>query len=182
MALSVVKAGNPALKSVKIDWPSVQFAQFEHDEKYHREISRLSVQDRLRHMALHFAKYAGRLHEDLSETAFKQTVVDALIIAISSANTLNCDLTNIDFRSEAALCNRNEFTSQLTMAAGRMAAFCERLDHLEDVPFRAGIQSEVLSILGACLSLLHLEGWCAVDEMKSRLAPIKRKHLFFGKL
>ena len=34
------------------DFSRLQWTQFEHDEKFHREISRLTVQDRLKHMAL----------------------------------------------------------------------------------------------------------------------------------
>ena len=181
MALSVVNAENSSRVGAAIDWATVQFAQFEHDEKYHREISRLPVQDRLRHMALHFAKYAGRLQEGPTGPDFKRIATDTLIIAISCANILNIDLSKKVPRlggggSPAA------FAKRLAISAGRMAAACERLDHLEDFPFRLALAEEVLIILAASLDLFADEGWQLVREMKERLAPIKSKSIFHGQL
>jgi hypothetical protein len=181
MALSVVNARS-SRECAPIDWAAVQLAQFEHDEKYHREISRLSVQDRLRHMALHFAKYAGRLQGDLTDPQFQRIATDSLIIAISSANTLNIDLGAKAFGGEHSNAPRDTFAKRLTVAAGRMAGACERLDHLEDFPFRPAITDEVLAILGACLDLFEAEGWSPAKEMEERLAPVKAKWIFHGKL
>jgi hypothetical protein len=180
MALTVVNAESP--RRAPLDWAAVQHAQFEHDEKYHREISRLPLQARLIHMALHFAKYAGRLLEDGSDPAFKRVATDALIIGISSANTLNIDLVTKALGGERSNAPREAFAKRLTVAAGRMAGACERLDHLEDFPFRAAITAEVLSILSACLDLFDAEGWSPAKEMEDRLAPIKAKSIFHGKL
>src|SRR5437868_13538203 len=73
-----------------LHFETIQLDQFKHDETYHREIARLSTQDRLKHMALHFAKYAGNLAEPTSdEIALKKAVTDTFIIAVSTANTLN---------------------------------------------------------------------------------------------
>ena len=181
MALSVVNAESTPRVDAAIDWATVQFAQFEHDEKYHREISRLPVQDRLRHMALHFAKYAGRLQEGPTEADFKRVAADTLIIAISCANILNIDLSGktLGFGDDAS---QFAFTKRLSIAAGRMAAACERLDHLEDFPFRASITDEVLAILQSCLELFDAKGWGLIQEMEERLAPIKAKSIFHGKL
>lgn len=181
MALSVVNTESPP-RCVPIDWAAVQLAQFKHDEKYHREISRLTVQDRLRHMALHFAKYAGRLQEDCADLTFKRMATDALIIAISSANTLNIDLTAKGLDRVSSNATREAFTKRLAIAAGRMAGACERLDHLEDFPFRAAITAEVLSILSACIDLFDAEGWELAEERENRLAPVKAKSIFHGKI
>lgn len=181
MALSVVNAESPR-KCTPIDWAEVQLAQFEHDEKYHREISRLTVQNRLRHMALHFAKYAGRLQEDSPDLPFKRIATDALIIAISSANTLNIDLTAKGLGGVSSNGTREAFAKRLAVAAGRMAGACERLDHLEDFPFRAAITAEVLSILNACIDLFDAEDWELVKEREDRLAPVKAKSIFHGKM
>ncbi|OYW47081.1 MAG: hypothetical protein B7Z33_01620 [Sphingomonadales bacterium 12-68-11] len=132
-------------------------------------------------MALHFAKYAGRLLEEPADAQFKRIATDALIIAISSANTLNVDLAAKAVGGESSNAPREAFAKRLAIAAGRMAGACERLDHLEDFPFRAVILAEVLAILGACLDLFDAEGWNAVAEMEERLAPIKAKSIFHGK-
>lgn len=182
MALSVVNARSQSRECAPIDWAAVQFAQFEHDEKYHREISRLPMQSRLRHMAMHFAKYAGRLQEDPTGPQFRRIATDTLIIAISCANILNIDLSARSLAVGGADASQAAFTKRLAIAAGRMAAACERLDHLEDFPFRAALVDEVLVILAASLNLFNAEGWSPVREMKERLAPIKAKSIFHGKL
>jgi hypothetical protein len=181
MALSVVNTESTP-KRTPVDWATVQFAQFEHDEKYHREIARLPVQDRLRHMALHFAKYAGRLQDDPTDPQFKKVAIDVLIIAISSANILNIDLSATPLEQAHRDATKAMFAKRVAVAAGRMAGASERLDHLEDFPFRTAMADEVIAILSASLDLFEAEGWNAIGEMKERLAPIKAKSIFHGKL
>ena len=50
-------------KHVSEELFQLQLEQFRHDEIYHREISRLTVHQRLNHTALHFSKYAGQIAE-----------------------------------------------------------------------------------------------------------------------
>lgn len=182
MALAIVDAMNPDGDLAKVDWPSVQFAQFEHDEKYHREISRLSVQDRLRHMSLHFAKYAGRLHDEPSDEVIKQTAVDTLIIAISCANILNRDVAAIAPSEANGSVEIGQFSRTLSVAAGKMAGACERIDHLEDFPFRAAIKEQVEIILVASFKFISGLQLDPVREMAFRLSGIKAKSIFHGKL
>ena len=182
MALSVVNAETRSPECSSIDWATVQFAQFEHDEKYHREISRLTVQARLRHMAMHFAKYAGRLQDDPTDAQFHLIATDTLIIAISCANILNIDLQAKSLAVCGADASQAAFTKRLAIAAGRMAAACEKLDHLEEFPFRAAIVDETLAILAVTLDLFSAEGWNPIQEMEERLAPIRAKSIFHGKL
>ena len=181
MALSIIDTGKQADAWTEIDWIGVQRAQFAHDEKHHREISRLSTQDRLRHMTLHFAKYAGRILDDPSEAIFKQTAVDTLIIAVSSANSLNLDISKTDAGDLPARLTKQGFSGRLVVSAGKMAAACEKLDHLEDFPYRRTLSDEVMAILKACIALFAAEGWDPSDAVKLRLTPIKAKSIFFGK-
>lgn len=181
MALAVMDAQNAAPIDIHIDWAAVQLAQFEHDEKYHREICRLSTQDRLRHMSLHFAKYAGRLLDDPSDADFRQIAVDTMVIAVSCANILNVDLLGkfVPFAGKLA---QPEYTRRLAIAAGKMAAACEKLDHLEDFPFRPTLTTQALGILTDSVALFQTEGWEPVQEMSQRLAKIKAKSIFHGKI
>lgn len=182
MALAIVDVETPDGHIAEVDWPSVQFAQFEHDEKYHREISRLSVQDRLRHMALHFAKYAGRLYDQPSDEVVKQTAIDTLIIGISCANILNDDLGRALASDTLKQSNAGEFPRQLTIAAGEMAGACERIDHLEDFPFRRAIREQVNAIVALTLTFFAENEWDPIAEMSARLAGVKAKSIFHGKL
>lgn len=182
MALAIINAATPGSHFAKVDWPTVQFAQFEHDEKYHREISRLSVPDRLRHMALHFAKYTGRLHDNPSDEIVAQTAVDTLIIAISCANILNYDLSESAKLKAREPIDFAEFLRLLTVAAGKMAGACERIDHLEDFPFRQAIKEQTEMIAGVAFRFISGGGADPLEAMTARLAPIKAKSIFHGKL
>lgn len=158
----------------------LQWEQFEHDEKYHREIARLTVQDRLKHMALHFSKYAGEIFAVPSEDKYCRLVTDTLIIAISAANTLNIRIADIVEQIETR--DVREFDRQLVVAAGRMATACEKLDHLEDFPFRPHIAGEVAKIINAALTEFTDKGWDVPTMIRGRLAPVKAKSIFHGKL
>jgi hypothetical protein len=158
----------------------LQWEQFEHDEKYHREIARLTVQDRLKHMALHFAKYAGEIFAGPSDDKFRRLVTDTLIIGISAANTLNIRLADAVGHTDAG--NPSDFDRQLVIAAGRMATACEKLDHLEDFPFRPHIASEVVKIIVAALAVFMDKCWDVPTTIQERLALVKAKSIFYGKL
>ena len=47
--------------SVRDELFTLQLEQLKHDEKYHRDIHVLPLHQRMNHMALHFAKYSGRI-------------------------------------------------------------------------------------------------------------------------
>lgn len=162
----------------------IQLEQFQHDELYHREISRLTTQAKLKHMALHFAKYAGNLMESGGDpAAFRRIVTDVFVIATSTANALNVRLAN-EIADVAALNvdSMAAMSEALTINAGRMAAACEKLDHLEDYPFRPVIKAAAIELLRASLSVCRKEGWVIQELVSSRLQPIKEKSIFYGKL
>ena len=112
--------------------PRLQCEQFHHDQRNHFDILCLPKPDRLKHYGLHFAKYVGRLARGTAEPkSQKQTIVDALLISLSAANTLHQDLASI--RVETI--RRTDQIDPLLVfadAAGRFADACEKLDHLED--------------------------------------------------
>lgn len=177
MALAIL-AENDRSEMLNLD--QLQLEQFKHDEMYHREIARLSTQDRLKHMALHFAKYAGNVAESgEDEGALKKAVTDTFIIAVSTANILNVRL------SDALSSGRSEglsasFGNALAIHAGRMAAACEKLDHLEDVAFRPVIRENTIALFIAALTEAERRGWDIYDLVRARLAGVKKKMIFHG--
>ena len=72
----------------------LQWTQLAHDERYHKDVVILPLGERIKHMALHMAKYAGYLAEDERSEPQRVTRVltDAFIITLATANTLNQDL------------------------------------------------------------------------------------------
>lgn len=178
MTLAVVESDD---RSEALDLDQLQLEQFKHDEVYHREIARLSTQDRLKHMALHFAKYAGNLVESDDDAVVQKTLTDTFIIAVSTANTLNLRLSDVVGANEHPLDNRN-FAQLLAIYAGRMAAACEKLDHLEDFPFRPIIRESTISLLHAAAHEADCRGWNITDLVRARLAGVKQKMIFHGRL
>jgi hypothetical protein len=181
MALKAVVT-NPAC-AVAMDaavLDGLQWQQFQHDEKYHREIARLTVQDRLKHMALHFAKYAGQLYAGPSESEFRRLATDVLIIGISTANILNLRLADVLGSTNAS--DGWAFDRCLVVAAGQMAEACEKMDHMEDFAYRPRISAQTIKIINSVLALFVENNWDVGNSIETRLAPVKAKSIFHGKL
>lgn len=165
-----------------LDFEQLQLEQFKHDEAYHREIARLNTQDRLKHMALHFAKYAGNLAEaGEDETALKKAVTDTFIIAVSTANTLNVRLSEFIVGTAKSVRSMS-FPTLLAVYAGRMAAACEKMDHLEDIAFRPIIRDSAVALVEAAVEEADRHGWSIGDLVRTRLAAVKQKMIFHGRL
>ena len=182
----------------------LQLEQLQHDEEYHREICRLTVHDRLNHMALHFAKYTGKvakLCEEEDTEKFARVVTDIFIISLSSANTLNLrlsdkinecldighgDLMTLGYilAARADISSLDQSWLLLTMAklTGQMAKGCESIDHLEDYSFREKI---IESVVGICKTVLIVASFANLDltvETQMRLASVKERLIFHGYL
>jgi hypothetical protein len=100
--------------------------QYEHDMKYHFDILSLNRSDRLKHYALHFAKYAGRVARgDEEQKSLVDTVTDALLVSLSTANAIHQKLGYSPEKSNKT------FFIRLTDATGRIGDAAEKIDHLE---------------------------------------------------
>lgn len=73
-------------------------------------------------------------------------------------------------------------TTRVTILAGQMASACERLDHLEDFPYRATLQNAALSIVALSLSAAEARQWSIQELVRERLQPVKEKSIFYGRL
>src|SRR6056297_3094640 len=83
---------NQGLKSGLCDSTILEWQrdQYVHDQRNHFDILSLHKQDRLKHYAMHMAKYAGRVARGATETKpIERTFVDALLVSLSAANTLH---------------------------------------------------------------------------------------------
>lgn len=183
MGLTAVNLG--VAEVAGLDAPALdrlQWEQFQHDEKYHREIARLTVQDRLKHMALHFAKYAGQVAIAGDDAArIKRLATDVFIIAMSTANILNVRLAERLMFPDADL-DAQGFLRALTVGGGRMAAACEKMDHLEDFPFRPEIAAAAIELATNVIAYCATQAWDLGDLVHDRLQPVKEKSIFYGKL
>jgi len=163
----------------------LQREQFEHDERFHREIARLPLQARLNHMALHFCKYAGQIANvcDTGDTNLRsKTITDSFIICLCAANALNLNLSEyVNISNDNCyhnLCRLGLSLSEqiypsvkqpddywllrvYAVSAGKMARACEKADHLEAFPFREELQEAVihlcrLSLIAASINCIDL--------------------------
>lgn len=165
---------------------ALQVEQFAHDEQYHREIARLPVGDRLKHMALHFAKYVGYISTALAADVANRremapVVIDTFIIGLSTANIINLRLD--EALGEYDLLRRssqNEFFFEFAKLAGEFAKACETLDHVEDYPSRREMQRIAPLIAQACIHYANASGLDLVNEVRVRLKAVKHKSIFFG--
>ncbi|MEN3233637.1 MULTISPECIES: hypothetical protein [Methylobacterium] len=114
------------------DTLAMQRAQYRHDKLNHCDIANLHKGERLKHYGLHFCKYVGRFARGRVEAKpVERTVVDAMLVCLSAANTLTQKLSDVELVSHKWKCDPASLLS-FADAAGRFADASEKFDHLED--------------------------------------------------
>lgn len=184
--------------SVRDQLLALQWSQLKHDEAYHKDVVVLSLADRIKHMALHNAKYTGHLLEAIDKgdaPRVDATLVDAFIIALASANALNQDLGE-ELSAEGATHSLRAAGEQLSAALprdpvdplwivrqfarhnGRLAKLCESWDHLEAVPFRDGMKASILALLKAVLAESASRAIDLTAAYNSRIRTVETRSIF----
>lgn len=151
-----------------LEW---QRDQYEHDMRNHFDILSLHKQDRLKHYAMHFGKYAGRVARGAKEEKpLSRTFVDAMLVCLSAANTLHQRLDYTPNKSNES------FFVRLTDAQGRLNDAAEKIDHLEPFVEQAILANQ--DILNALLDLAEVERIDAAAAMKDRRAQLRQRHFY----
>ena len=109
-----------------------QIEQHRHDLRNHFDVAALPRIERLKHYALHFAKYAGRIARDQDGSDLERTLVDSFLIGLSAANALKLKLSGEDLATFAASSSSQRLLEIYMDAVGRFAEASEKSDHLED--------------------------------------------------
>lgn len=177
---------------------ALQWAQLKHDEAYHKDVVILPLVQRIKHMALHNAKYTAYFLEAVDtgdDARLSKTLVDAFIIALASANTLNQDLGK-ELGEEAAATSFPEATASLARSLprnrddplwlvrqfarhnGQLAKICESWDHLEPVPFRQGMKACNLALLKVVLAEAGVRGLDLEAAYGSRIRVVETRSIF----
>jgi hypothetical protein len=179
---------------------ALQWNQLNHDERYHKEIVLLPVADRMKHFALHMAKYVGYFAEALElggSALFERTLIDAFIISLASANTLNLDLgkalvgehsaptesvgklgLQLAHQADMEADDRDTFLKRFARCSGRLAKACESLDHVESHPFRESMLSAVLDLSKLVVAEGALAKLDLVEGARIRHQGIEPKSIF----
>ena len=176
---------------------TLQWAQLKHDEAYHKDIVILPLAQRMKHMALHGAKYTAYFLsavDDGDEARFQRTLTDAFIICLAVANTLNQELgreltaSNPD-RSLLELGNalagklgRDDdplwMMRQYCTHSGQLAKLCEAWDHLEDLQFRSGMHQCNLCLFSAVLAEAAARDIDLATAYRERIRAVEARSIF----
>lgn len=179
----------------------LQKMQQTHDEIAHRDILSFDLYKRLKHMVLHFYKYAGRIESargagDLQQ--LRRTLIDSFIICMASANAMNLSLGEaIQEKAESndldALAQQlgkavratdlfAEAVRSLVVLGGQMAKAVESADHMERGNPRAEMEDLVVKLTVSVLGLLgHLKGELR-KAVQERLHSVELKSIFLRPL
>lgn len=179
----------------------LQKLQQAHDEVAHRDILSFDLYKRLKHMVLHFYKYAGRIETARStgdSQQLRRTLIDTFIICMASANAMNLSLgESIPEVAEASdldslaheLAKKIQSTdlsaeavSKLVILGGQMAKAIESADHMERGDPRAAMEALVAQLTVVVLGILgHLNGKLDTD-VRARLHGVELKSIFLRPL
>ena len=175
----------------------LQKMQQAHDELSHRDILSFDLYKRLKHMVLHFYKYAGRIEVarstgDLSQ--LRSTLIDSFIICMASANAMNLSLgekiSEIPESNDIDALARElgktlqstdlfaESVRTLVILGGQMAKAIESADHMERGDPRADMESLVVQLTVAVLSILGHQGGALQTDIQTRLQGVELKSIF----
>jgi hypothetical protein len=177
---------------------ALQWAQLNHDEAYHKDVVILPLAERIKHMALHNAKYTAYFFDAVDqgdEARLTKTLVDAFVIALASANTLNQDLGQelgeIGVAASLREASAHMIESlpriagdplwlirQFARHTGQLAKICESWDHLEPIPFREGMKSCNLALLKVVLAESGARGLKIAEAYQSRIRVVETRSIF----
>lgn len=178
---------------------ALQWSQLKHDETYHKDIVILPLAQRIKHMALHNAKYTAYFLEAVegkNAVRFNQVLTDSFAIALASANTLNHDLgrelegetpgTNSIAKLGARLGDSlpRDAEDPLWLVwnfirhNGRLAKVCESWDHLEAVPFRDLMRACNVALLKTILAEASARDLDIALAYGTRMREVERRSIF----
>lgn len=145
--------------------------QYDHDMRNHFDILSLHKNDRLKHYAMHLAKYAGRVARgDAESKPVSRTVTDAILVCLSAANTLHQKLIYTPNRSNSSLLVR------ITDAAGRVNDAAEKLDHME--PFIEIARTGNQDFFDALLDYSRTENLDIEELLELRRKELRERQFF----
>jgi hypothetical protein len=176
---------------------ALQWAQLKHDEAYHKDVVILPLAERIKHMALHNAKYTAYFFEAIETgdaSRLTKTLVDAFIISLASANTLNQDLgKTLDEAAADSIADASAslvaslprdpedplwLVRQFARHSGQLAKICESWDHLEPVPFREGMKACNLALFKVVLAEAGARGLDIEAAYKNRIRVVETRSIF----
>lgn len=175
----------------------LQRLQLIHDQAAHFDMLSFDLHKRLKHMVLHFFKYAGRIEaarEAEDHVVLAGTLLDAFVICMATANALNLSLgehmkataisNDIDSLAAALQEERRHADiystaiRKLVLVGGKMAKAVESQDHLERGDCRSAMETLLPELTGAMLGLLGETTKNIESKLRTRFSNIENKSIF----
>jgi hypothetical protein len=183
------------MKSAEAILLQIQSEQQSHDLLAHRDILNLDTQTRLKHMTLHFLKYAGKIasaKRDQDLAGLGNVLIDVFIICLATANALNVSVgaqcpassANLDtLASDLAMTSEagdhfDQALFDLVVIAGKMAKSIESTDHLERGNPRAELEGLIVELTNSVLISIGRLRVPLSTSVKARWQAIERKSIF----
>ena len=178
----------------------LQWMQLSHDERYHKDVVLLALGERVKHMALHMAKYVGYLAEIEGDDPERvsRILTDAFIITLATANTLNQDLgldlgasvANLDLTATGrelagefgAIDDVLGLLRTFARHAGALAKACESLDHMERFPFRDAMRDSNLALFKLVVAAAAARSLALGALYTARLRVVEERSIFDERL
>lgn len=175
----------------------LQWTQLSHDERYHKDVVIMPLGERVKHMALHMAKYVGYLAEieGDDEDRVAQILTDAFIITLATANTLNQDLSRELGDAAAGIAALDRLAAAVgsdlgqdnsvggllrpfARHAGALAKACESLDHVEVFPFRTAMRDSNLALFKLVVAAGTARSIPLEQRYRERLRVVEERSIF----
>jgi len=163
--------------------PDLQWHQLVHDEDYHKDIAAMSPAMRMKHFALHMAKYGAYLldaSERGDDALTGRALVDAFAIVLAIANTLGQDLAgDLSARNQEDLAGQSpDIWRSFVKETGVLAKACESLDHIEDIAFKVMMKQANAGLAVAILRGADQQAIRLVEAYKVRLREVETRSPF----
>jgi len=156
----------------------MQRSQYAHDMRNHFDILSLHKTDRLKHYGLHFAKYVGRLARQSDDPKpIERTLVDAILVCLSAANTLHQDLSKENLWISSSKSQIDPLRT-FADATGRFADACEKIDHLED--FFTIAREANRDVMTWLIRAAEERKLLLAEEIRERRKELAARHFFLS--
>lgn len=186
--------------TTEVVFTPMQKAQFQHDKLAHRDILNFGLYYKIKHMVLHFFKYAGRVQCASATNDFAkltETLIDTLIICLATANALNLILGKRihvnsicnsleDIGKELCIKDISEenqifktVINDFLVIGGAMAKAAESTDHFEVGDFRSDINHLTVEMTKSTIIHLYILNVPVLNKLEVKYKSIESKLIQF---
>ncbi|USI73566.1 hypothetical protein [Sphingomonas morindae] len=163
--------------------PALQWHQLIHDEDYHKDVAAMSPAMRMKHFALHLAKYSAYLldaSERGDDALTARALVDSFAIVLAIANTLGQNLAcDLPARNQEDLAGQSpDVWRSFVKEAGILAKACESLDHIEDLAFKVMMKQANARLAVTILRGADQQSIGLIEAYKVRLREVEIRSPF----